>query len=71
MRVFCNKIESQFGVTVDISYIFAEAAWFRELNIPAVCWCTLDNTLHKPNEYCVIDNVLKDTRVFAHIFLQE
>jgi len=47
------------------------AAPFRELNLPAVCWCTIDETLHKPNEYCVIDNVLKDARIFAHIFLQK
>jgi len=109
MRLYCDEIESQFGVTVDISYIYAEsappptpadtpaaeaiknavkmitgedtftlgigggtvAAWFREQNLPAVCWCTLDETLHKPNEYCVIDNVLKDARVFAHIFMQK
>jgi succinyl-diaminopimelate desuccinylase len=109
MRDFSNEIESQFGVKVDISYIFAKsaapptpantpaaeaikdavkkitgkdtftlgiggstvAAWFRYLNLPAVCWCTIDNTLHKPNEYCVIDNVLKDARIFAHIFLQK
>jgi len=47
------------------------AACFRKMNLPAVCWCTNDDTLHAPNEYCVIDNVLNDARVFAHIFLQE
>ena len=46
------------------------AAYFRHAGLPAVCWCTLDDTLHAPNEYSVIDNALSDAAVFAHIFLQ-
>jgi len=46
------------------------AAYFRRANLPAVCWCTLDDTLHAPNEYCSIKNVLEDARIFAHIALQ-
>ena len=47
------------------------AASFRIADLPAVCWATLDDTLHGPNEYCVIDNVINDALVFAHIFMQE
>ena len=47
------------------------AAFFREAGIPAVCWCTLDDTLHGPNEYCKIENLLNDARVFAHLALQK
>ncbi|MCJ7812456.1 M20 family metallo-hydrolase [bacterium] len=47
------------------------AAFFRKMDLPAVCWCTVDDTLHTPNEYCKIDNVLNDARVFTHIFLQD
>jgi succinyl-diaminopimelate desuccinylase len=47
------------------------AAFFREAGIPAVCWCTLAATLHGPNEYCKIENLLNDARVFAHLALQE
>ncbi len=47
------------------------AAFFRKQGLPAVCWCTVDDTLHTPNEYCKIDNVLNDAQVFAHIFLQD
>ncbi len=47
------------------------AAYFRQAGLPAVCWCTLDDTLHAPNEYCKIENVINDARVFAHVFLQE
>lgn len=47
------------------------AAYFRQVGLPAVCWCTLDETLHAPNEYCRINNVINDARVFAHLFLQK
>jgi len=47
------------------------AASFRSLGLPAVCWCTLDDTLHAPNEYCKIENVITDAKVFAHLFLQK
>ena len=43
------------------------AAYFREAGLPAVCWCTVDDTLHSPNEYCKIDNVLNDAKVFAYV----
>jgi succinyl-diaminopimelate desuccinylase len=46
------------------------ASFFRKVGLPAVCWCTLDDTLHAPNEYCKIKNVIDDALVFAHIFLQ-
>lgn len=47
------------------------AASFRQTGLPAVCWCTLDDTMHGPNEYCKIENVINDAVVFAHVFLQE
>lgn len=47
------------------------AAFFREKSLPAVCWCTLDDTLHAPNEYCKIENIINDARVFAHVFMQK
>lgn len=47
------------------------AALFRNANFEAACWAKLDETAHQPNEYCIIDNMLGDAKVFAHIFLQE
>jgi len=47
------------------------AAYFRKEGLPSVCWATLDETAHEPNESCKIENVLNDARVFAHLFLQE
>jgi succinyl-diaminopimelate desuccinylase len=46
------------------------AAEFRAAGLPAVCWQTIEDTAHSPNESCVIANVLADAKVFAHLFLQ-
>jgi succinyl-diaminopimelate desuccinylase len=47
------------------------AAIFRMHGIPAVVWSTMDDLAHQPNEYCVIDNMLQDAKVFAHVYLEE
>ncbi len=47
------------------------AAMFRNANFEAACWSKVDETAHQPNEYCIIDNMMGDAKVFAHIFLQE
>jgi len=45
------------------------AAVFRSHGLPAVCWCTLDDTMHGPDEYSRIDNTLADAKVFAALML--
>ncbi len=47
------------------------AAIFRRAGIPAACWSKLDETAHQPNEYCIIDNMVGDAKVFGHVFLQD
>jgi len=47
------------------------AAFFRKLGIPAVVWCTCDETAHQPNEYAKIENMVEDAKVFATILLLE
>jgi len=47
------------------------AAFFRHAGFPAAVWSKVDETAHQPNEYCHIDNMLGDAKVFAHVFLQE
>ncbi|MFQ6068889.1 MAG: M20 family metallo-hydrolase [Candidatus Aminicenantales bacterium] len=47
------------------------AALFRKAGFEAACWAKLDETAHQPNEYCIIDNMMGDAKVFAHIFLQD
>lgn len=47
------------------------AAIFRRAGFEAACWSKLDETCHMPNEYCLIDNMVGDAKVFAHVFMQE
>jgi succinyl-diaminopimelate desuccinylase len=47
------------------------AALFRRANFDAACWSRVEETAHQPNEYCVIDNMMGDAKIFAHVFLQE
>lgn len=47
------------------------AAFFRNANYEAACWSKSDETAHQPNEYCIIDNMIGNAKVFAHIFLQD
>lgn len=45
------------------------AANFRRAGFPAACWSRLDETAHQPNEYCWIDNMTGNAKVFAHVFM--
>jgi len=44
-------------------------AHLRKKGIDTVVWARLDSTAHMPNEYCVIDNMVGDAKVMAHIML--
>jgi len=46
------------------------ASYFRRAGFAAACWSKVEETAHQPNEYCVIDNMVGDAQVFAHIFTQ-
>ena len=47
------------------------AAVFRRHGLEAAVWSTLADTCHQPNEFCVIDYMVNDARVFAHVCLQQ
>jgi len=47
------------------------AAIFRRAGFYAACWAKMDEMAHQPNEYCIIDNMVGDSKVFAHVCLQE
>jgi succinyl-diaminopimelate desuccinylase len=47
------------------------AAFFRKAGLPAAVWCTLSDTAHQPNEYCLISNMLTDAKIFACLFLDD
>ncbi len=47
------------GVTV--------AAHLRKRSIPVAVWQTITKTAHQPNEYCLLDNMVKDTEVMTYL----
>lgn len=47
------------------------AAFFRKASFNAAVWATQDETLHGPNEYVKIQNIIDDAKVFAHVALQK
>jgi len=42
-------------------------AYFRRKGMDTAVWSTLDDMAHQPNEYCRIENMIEDAKVFAHI----
>ena len=43
-------------------------AELRREGIDAVVWSTLDDMAHQPNEYCVVDNLIKDAQTLIEFF---
>ncbi|QLH74892.1 MAG: M20 family metallo-hydrolase [Methanomassiliicoccales archaeon] len=41
------------------------ANYFRLAGYDAYVWQTIDEMMHSPNEYCKVDNLLNDAKVFA------
>ncbi len=47
------------------------AAFLRRADHPAAVWATDDGTAHQSNEYCILENLISDAKVFLHVALQE
>lgn len=45
------------------------AAHIRRRGHAVAVWSKFDETLHGPNEYCLLSNLLGDAKVMAHVFL--
>jgi succinyl-diaminopimelate desuccinylase len=45
------------------------AACIRRKGYHAAVWARMDETMHGPNEYCIIPNLIGDAKVFAHLLL--
>ena len=41
------------------------ASFFRKAKLHTAVWATFVGNAHKPNEYCLIDNMVNDAKVFA------
>lgn len=46
------------------------AAYFRRAGLPAVVWGRLDEMAHQPNEYCMLESLIGDAKVMAHLYLE-
>jgi succinyl-diaminopimelate desuccinylase len=47
------------------------ASFLRKADYKAACWSKIEETAHQPDEYCMIDNMVGDAKVFAHVLLQD
>jgi succinyl-diaminopimelate desuccinylase len=47
------------------------AAIFRRAGFKAAVWSKIEDMAHQPNEFCYIDNLVNDAKVFAHICMQD
>jgi succinyl-diaminopimelate desuccinylase len=45
------------------------AAQIRRKGYSAAVWARMDETMHGPDEYCLLDNIVGDAKVFAHLLL--
>jgi succinyl-diaminopimelate desuccinylase len=45
------------------------AAFFRQAGLPAAVWITTRDTAHQPNEYCFINDIIQDAKIFASVFM--
>ncbi|MFW6064847.1 MAG: M20 family metallo-hydrolase [Candidatus Natronoplasma sp.] len=43
---------------------------FRRRGIPTAVWCSNEGLAHQPNEYAVLDNMVKDSKVFSSFALE-
>ncbi|MEM1578360.1 MAG: M20 family metallo-hydrolase [Archaeoglobaceae archaeon] len=62
-----RKIKTKFiGIGGNTCASFLRQAGYKN----TVAWCTADGTAHKPNEYCVIENMVEDAKVFFSLFFE-
>lgn len=47
------------------------ASILRRKGFPAVVWGKFANTCHQPNEYCLIENMVNNAKVYAYLFGME
>jgi succinyl-diaminopimelate desuccinylase len=47
------------------------AAFFREMGLPAAVWSTCPDTAHQPNEFCRIQDIMTDAKIFACLYQDE
>ena len=71
VKLLEKAIENVYGINANAQGIGGGtvAAIFRRKGYHAAVWSTLEDLAHQPNEYCKIDNLINDAKVFAHCVL--
>ncbi len=46
-------------------------AIFRRAGIPAVVWAKIVDNAHEPNEHCLVENLVGDTKVYFDLFTEK
>jgi succinyl-diaminopimelate desuccinylase len=67
VRLIADAARQVYGVTAVAQGIGGGtvAAVFRGLGLPAAVYSRIDESAHQPNEFCVLDNLIGDAKVFA------
>ena len=67
VRLIADAVRRVHGVTALPKGIGGGtvAAVFRGLGLPAAVYARLDESAHQPDEYCLLDNLIGDAKVFA------
>ncbi len=68
-----SAIKSVTGIDAEVCGIGGGtvASHFRERGIPAAVWATSDEVPHQPNEYSVLDYMVRDCKVFTTLAMDD
>ncbi|MEM3827484.1 MAG: M20 family metallo-hydrolase [Candidatus Micrarchaeaceae archaeon] len=71
VKALGQRIKEKLGVSPRVLGIGGGtcALFFRRLGFPVAVWNTTEDTAHQPNEYCKIESMLGDAKVFASLFV--
>jgi succinyl-diaminopimelate desuccinylase len=71
VRALQKAIKTVYGVKALPGGVGAGtlAVYFRQIGYPVAVWSKNNQLAHQPDENCLINNIIGDAKVFAHIFL--
>ncbi|HVN77202.1 MAG TPA: M20 family metallo-hydrolase [Thermoanaerobaculaceae bacterium] len=72
VRLLVESIREVHGITPSPKGIGGGtvAAIFRRLGLPAVVYSKIHESAHQPDEFCVLDNLIGDAKVFAGVAMR-
>ncbi len=72
VKKLSESVEEVLGVKTKVIGIGGGtvAAEFRKRGLYAAVWATQEELAHEPDEYIIIDNMVKDAKVYANLFIK-